>query len=343
MTTPSAPHQTAAAAPERTDRNAGSQIDAAPAVLQRAGEAQEEVPCLLCGADAPMLDRLAIDRLFGQPGAYRIVRCTSCDMRYVSPRPTFAALGAHYPDDYFPYRSEEDTPALLKPFTVPLVKLRWRSYVHRFEQARGPISTDTKIVDVGSGKNDFLSTVRELRGCVGTAVDFKPEMVAYVRDKLKMPIFEGTLQQAAFPAGSVDAVTMNEYLEHEPDPRAVLAEARRITRKGGHLAVEIPFTEGLPAKLFGARWSQIDAPRHLSHFTRATLAEMLRRSGYKLIHTRTFQVPFLIGMSVLQAFGAKRLGRMGLLDSALVALTALPFFLVHPLMDEFMFAVAEAE
>jgi hypothetical protein len=51
----------------------------------------------------------------------------------------------------------------------------------------------------------------------------------------------------------------------------------------------------------------------------------------------------LVGLSVLQALGHTRAGRMGLLDRMLVTLASLPFFAVYPLLDEFMFAVAEAE
>jgi SAM-dependent methyltransferase len=311
--------------------------------IQLAGEPQEEIPCPLCGEDAPELVMIACDRLFGRPGTYRMVRCTRCDMRYLSPRPTLAALGAHYPDDYFIYQTPEQSPAFMRPFQSFVNWLRWRAYIPRLERGRGRVDASTKIVDVGCGLNDFLALLQKMRGCQGVGVDFKPELVAYVRDKRKMPIFAGTLQDARFETGQYDLVTMNEYLEHEPDPRGVLTEARRITRKGGHLAVEVPYIEGLPARMFGSRWSQVDAPRHLSYFTRAALAEMLKRCGYKLVHTETFQMPVLLGVSVLQALGARNVGRMGFVEGTLALFASLPFLLAYPVMDEFLFAVAEAE
>lgn len=311
--------------------------------IQLAQEPQEEVPCPLCGEDAPELVMHTRDRLFGQPGTYRMVQCRTCSMRYLSPRPRLDALGAHYPDDYFIYKTADQAHALMRPAIKFIRWQRWTSYLRRLERGRGRLAPDAQIVDVGCGQNDWLSDLRTLRGCQGIGVDFKPELVAYVRDKLKMPIVEGTLKDARFEDARFDLVTMNEYLEHEPDPRGVLSEARRITKKGGHVAVEIPFVEGLPSRLFGSRWAQIDSPRHLSHFTRATLAEMLRRCGYRLVHTETFQVPLMLGFSVLHALGATRTGRMDLFEAALAALASLPFLLLYPLMDEFIFAVAEAE
>jgi ubiquinone/menaquinone biosynthesis C-methylase UbiE len=311
--------------------------------LELAPEPQEEVPCPLCGEDAPVLVMHARDRLFGRPGTYKVVRCQRCDMRYLSPRPRLEALGAHYPDDYFIYKTPDQAPSVMLPVLKLIRRQRWGSYLRRLERGRGRLRADAQLVDVGCGQNDWLNDLRAMRGCQGIGVDFKPEMVAYVRDKLHMPIAQGTLHEARFEDARFDLVTMNEYLEHEPDPRGVLTEARRITKKGGHVAVEIPFVEGLPARLFGSRWSQVDAPRHLSYFTRATLAEMLESCGYRLVHTETFQIPLLIGFSVLQAFGVTRMGHLGLFESVLAGLGALPFLLAFPLMDEFMFAVAEAE
>ncbi len=307
-----------------------------------APETLEEVPCPLCGADEPELVRYARDRLFGRPGRYRIVRCTKCQLRYLSPRPTVAGLGLHYPNEYFIYRTPDEVPALARPMMNALVASRWRSYIARLERARGRFTPETKVLDVGCGLNDCLRTLHDLRGSVGVGIDFKPEIVAYVRSQCALPVHEGTLQDAHFPDGSFDMVMMNEYLEHEPDPRGLLAEARRVTKKGGHLAVEVPFIEGFPAKLFGAYWSQIDAPRHLLHFTRETLTELLRRSGFRLVRLETFQVPMLVGMSVVQAFGHTRIGRMGLLERVLISAASLPFFVLYPLLDEFIFAVAEA-
>jgi SAM-dependent methyltransferase len=311
--------------------------------IQLAEEPQEAVSCPLCGNDSHQLIRYGRDRLFARPGMYRIVSCSSCGLRYVSPRPTFEGLALHYPTQYFIYQTPDQLPAFARPLLNAYSAMRFRPSIRRLERVRGRYQPDTKIVDVGCGLNDHLATLRRLRGCVGIGVDFKPEAAAYVRERLKMPVREGTLHDARFAAGELDVVSMIEYLEHEPHPREVLSEARRITKKGGHLVVEIPHTESIAAKIFGSCWSQIDAPRHLVHFTRGTLEEMLRRSGYRLIHTETFQIPFLIGASVLHALGHKHLGRMNLLDRTLMTLAGLPFLLVYPLMDELLFAVARAE
>lgn len=311
--------------------------------LKLPDEPLEEVACPLCRARSAEVVMHARDRLFARPGAYPIVRCRDCNLKYLSPRPTLEQLGAHYPDDYFIYRTEEEMSPLIRVLMRQLTEWRWRSYIERFEKVRGRFAPNTKIVDVGCGLNDLLASLQKRRGCQGVGVDFKPEIVEYVRNKRKMPVYQGTLHDARFADGEFDVVTMNEYLEHEPDPRGVLTEARRVTKAGGHLAVEVPFSDCLPARVFGSRWSQLDAPRHLTHFTRETLADMLKRSGYRMIHVQTFQIPMVIGMSVLQALGHRKLGRASFLDRWMVSAASMPFLPLAPLLDEFMFVVAQAE
>jgi ubiquinone/menaquinone biosynthesis C-methylase UbiE len=325
------------------DSQANADADADADANESVDEAQEAIACPVCGGSRSEVVLVARDRLFGRPGTYPMVQCKRCTMRYLSPRPTLEALGAHYPNDYFPYKTREEEHPLMRMFMPMADAQRWGAAIRRLERGRGRVTPETRVCDVGCGQNGFLVALQRQRGCLGVGVDFKAEMVEYVRDRLKMPVKHGTLMDARFEAGQFDLVTMNEYLEHEPDPRAVLMEARRVTKKGGHIAVEVPFIDSAPAKLFGSRWSMVDAPRHLSYFTRHTLGELLRQCGYRLTHVETFQVPMLLGLSVLQAFGARNIGRMGLIESTLALLASLPFYLVYPWMDELMVAVAEAE
>jgi hypothetical protein len=51
----------------------------------------------------------------------------------------------------------------------------------------------------------------------------------------------------------------------------------------------------------------------------------------------------MIGVSVLQALGHRRLGRLTFTDRTLSMLAALPLLPMFPFLDEFMFAVARAE
>jgi SAM-dependent methyltransferase len=304
-------------------------------------EIQEEVPCPLCAANAPLPDLVVRDRLFWRPGEYNIVRCSACSMRYLSPRPALAELAAHYPDNYFIYKKAEDVAAWMRPLLQRVSDVLCMRDLRRIEKVVGTLTPATQVLDVGCGMANLLSIAKKRRGCVGTGVEFKAEVAAYVRDVRKLPCIHGTLHDGRFADASFDLVTMNEYLEHEPMPRAVLQEARRITKPGGHISIEVPYSDSLPARLFGSRWAQIDAPRHLVHFTKKTLADMLGRSGYEIIHLKTFEIPLMVGFSATQLL-IKQIGGPTALDMGLALLASLPFYLFYPWMHEFIHVVARA-
>ncbi len=73
---------------------------------------------------------------------------------------------------------------------------------------------------------------------------------------------------------------MSHYLEHVPDPIAVLREARRILKKDGRAVARVPNFHSLSRMIFGSRWAPLEPPRHFYHFTPHTLEAVARKSGF---------------------------------------------------------------
>jgi SAM-dependent methyltransferase len=305
------------------------------------GEAIEDVDCPLCGSGKRTTVYNASDILYGKPGTYPVVRCQSCTLSYVSPRPTPEALGAHYPRDYISYSSSDDSPALARPFIRQLERSTSQRRIRLIERARGRILPETQIVDVGCGLNQLLEEVLRVRGAVGQGVDMDETMVQRALRR-GMPVTQSTFSEAKLETGRYDLVTMMEYLEHDPWPLSTLREARRVLRPGGHLAIEIPHVDGLPARFFKQHWANLDAPRHLVFFDRTTLRRALREQGFELESFTTFGIPFFVGMSMLFSMGWH--GRMRQLTAtqALAVMLGAPFVPALPWLHEFAFATARA-
>lgn len=165
------------------------------------GEAQEEIACPLCGGQDEELVLIARDLLFAKPGRYRLVRCRQCALEYVNPRPTPAALGPHYPEDYFGYAIHEKEPPLIAPMLRAFAQGISRRRIDYLERVTGRVEQGLEVLDVGCGVNRLLQHMKQLRGVEGLGLDFKPEIVDYVKNTLGMPIVEGTLHTAKFEDG----------------------------------------------------------------------------------------------------------------------------------------------
>lgn len=307
------------------------------------GEQQEEVDCPLCGASDEELVLIGRDLLFAKPGSYRLVKCRVCELEYVNPRPTPAALGPHYHEDYFGYAVHEKEPPLIAPMLRAFARGISNRRIAYLEKVVGRLTPELAVLDVGCGVNRLLQRMQEVRGVEGLGVDFKPEIVEYVKDTLGMPIVEGTLHTAAFEDGRFDVVLMMEYLEHESDPKAILAEARRVTKTGGHVALEIPHIDSLPGRLFRSVWWNLDLPRHLIFPTESSLRRMLDDVGYELISVKKFTFPFYVGMSIVQALGQRHWIKNRTWFPIVSSIIGAPFIPLQWLLPEFMFAVARAK
>lgn len=84
--------------------------------------------------------------------------------------------------------------------------------------------------------------------------------------------FECYLDRIPKPDGHYDAVILTQVLEHVPNPDAVMQELARVTRRGGSLLLSVP----LNGPLHGEPW-------HFCQFTHYGLAEIGKRTGWKLV------------------------------------------------------------
>ena len=142
-----------------------------------------------------------------------------------------------------------------------------------------------RLLDVGAGSGVLVARMGAL-GWQAEGLDFDPRSVAAARGR-GLTMHLGALEQARFPEASFEAVTMSHSLEHVHDPVRWLAEARRILRPRGRLALATPNTRSLLHRVYGQHWFALDPPRHLHIFNRGALAAALRSAGFGDFHIFT--------------------------------------------------------
>jgi SAM-dependent methyltransferase len=274
---------------------------------------------------------------------YQVVTCAACGLRYTRPLPTELELTRLYCGEYY----GEGQPRLLSWDTI-------RAALHRgvLQQRRRALlgRPPGRILDVGCGDGDFLAGLKR-RGWQVSGIEFSDAAAALSRAK-GIDIFQGDLASARFPNGSFDVVTFWHVLEHIPEPVPVLVEARRILRDDGLLVVEVPDSASLTFRLCRQHWFPLDVPRHLQHFTPATLNALLERVGFapvrrQSLHPTDFLLSFMSFMNRLGVLGrrggahyfvsdfrrAGRVGKAGFLALGLpIGLLSAPYSLLNTLL-----------
>lgn len=135
------------------------------------------------------------------------------------------------------------------------------------------------VLDIGAGVGEALAW-HQARGCRATGLDPDPAAARIAREH-GLEVRHGPLCGADWPAGSFDAITMDQVLEHLPDPLAALRAAATMLRPGGRLVVTTPNGGSTLRRLLGRRWQHWHAPYHLHIFSPRSLALALRTTGFR--------------------------------------------------------------
>lgn len=234
----------------------------------------EEPDCLLCGSRRSTVLIEAPDATPGSPPLLFTVRqCLDCSLCYTSPRPSPSTIGPFYPDTYPPHRLRPDRAVrpvrVVRPWAWP-----------RKERQTLPWQGEGRLLDFGCGSGSYLERMHR-QGWQVIGLDVSDAAVERVREELGLPVLAGSLPHPALDPASLDVITMWHSLEHVHSPLEVLREARRLLAPGGTLLVAVPNIDSLPFHWFGPNWYGLDLPRHLTHFSPATLRLMVEAAGFR--------------------------------------------------------------
>lgn len=303
--------------------------------------------CDLCGAAAPQPLMEARDRLYGlTTGLFRWVRCASCGLVYLCPRPTPEEVIRYYPlqgyDPYRPLAARRGTMGRWRGRLKRLALASWRGYPFLGERrwllrfaslpflpwrARlavvPPYRAGGWLLDVGCGNGAYLRAMRDL-GWEVYGVEIHAETTRRAREAWGLDVRQGTLEEAGFPDGAFDVITFWHTLEHLPSPRRTLAECLRLLRPGGLVMLETPNLGGPGARLFGGRWFHLDAPRHFYAFTPDTLRNLLVQVGFTAVQMRPVAstVSLAGSLQIIWDEARGRVGGRGVRENPVVRLVA---------------------
>ena len=130
-----------------------------------------------------------------------------------------------------------------------------------------------RLVDVGGGTGNYSVALRD-EGWEPLVIDRQPEMLARAAAKgLETQL--GDAQRLPLADASTDAVMLVSMLHHVERPELALAEARRILRPGGRLALMVFTREDVSEMWLGEYFPSTRAWTSASHAPLAELSAML--------------------------------------------------------------------
>jgi SAM-dependent methyltransferase len=203
----------------------------------------------------------------------RVQACAHCGLFFLSPRMDSEERAAYYEEEYslrFRGAARPDAAALAPRDRAAqyraAVLARW-----------GVLRPGTWLLELGCGAGNFLAQCHT-RGVAACGVE--PSR-GYAESGLErgLDIRIGPFPQEHGPRDAYGVIALFHVLEHLPRPLEMLADVRARLAPGGALVVEVPDLD----RALGPRWSERYFHRpHLLDFTRATLEQALRRTGFAI-------------------------------------------------------------
>lgn len=187
-----------------------------------------------------------------------IVRCRSCDLRFLSNPDDAQTIG-----DFYDGFDRELFTIYADAKRSTLIDSTWRTTLGRLSGALGG-TAGRSLFDVGSGDGQFLDLARTA-GFEVAGNELSPGAVEMTKEAYAIDLHLGDLSTID-GADLFDAVTMWCVLAHVSDPHALLANCLRILKPGGVLFMQTP------------RWSAMDATAlAASRVSRGRLSRVIDR------------------------------------------------------------------
>ena len=151
-----------------------------------------------------------------------------------------------------------------------------------------PLTRSSAILDVGCGSGDWLRRLaaigfRNLTGC-------DPYMDADVTEA-GLLLLKSDIRSVE---GLFDLIVISHTLEHVEDPQADMAELSARLAPGGILMVRIPILNRFAWLKYGGYWVQLDAPRHMTLFSRPGFEKLATNVGLQVLDTTFDASEFMV-------------------------------------------------
>lgn len=210
-------------------------------------------------------------------GVFEIWQCNTCTARFTQGIPDKNEIEKYYKSE--DYISHSDTKKGLINSMYHFVRKRTLRGKRKLVEKYTRLSAG-KILDIGAGTGAFLH-IMEQAGWEATGLE--PDETA--RENAQQ-LYGLSLQppEELFNPGSktFDAITLWHVLEHVHDLHAYMGQLKKILKPTGSLFIAVPNYTCYDAKVYNQFWAAYDVPRHLYHFSPASITQLLLQHGLQL-------------------------------------------------------------
>ncbi len=256
--------------------------------------------CPICGSNSLHKEFSAVDHLVSQE-CFDVWICGHCGFRFTQNVPDEQGIDKYYESaDYISHSdTEKGLMNRLYHFARNIMLTAKAGHVTRATGLR-----QGWLLDIGSGTGYFAHLMTEW-GWTVRAIEKNSQARHFAQEHFGLKSDDeeafNTLQDKSF-----DCITLWHVLEHLQHLNIMGDKFYRWLKDDGALLIAVPNNASTDASHYGADWAAWDVPRHLWHFSPATMQLFAQKHGFKIMKTIPMPLDgFYVSMLTEQYLGHK--------------------------------------
>ncbi len=205
---------------------------------------------------------------------FKVLKCKSCTLLFTQDVAEQHEIGKYYASEN--YISHSDTQVgLVNKLYHSVRKRTLQSKKNLIEKETGKSAGN--ILDIGCGTGAFLHTMKtngwDITGLEpDEAAGAKAKSLYAIEPQPSLNIFD-------LPNNKYDAITMWHVLEHVHQLHEYVEQLKNMLTEKGKIFIAVPNYTSYDAQHYGQFWAAYDVPRHLYHFSPASIKNLVEQHG----------------------------------------------------------------
>ncbi|MEJ1236828.1 class I SAM-dependent methyltransferase [Chryseolinea sp. T2] len=236
----------------------------------------QQLTCPICHANSFTPFLKVKDHTVSQE-TFEVLKCNKCSFLLTHPIP--ADLGKYYESVNYISHSNQTTTITDALYKIARgITLKWKTNLIT-EYNSLPTKT---LLDYGCGTGAFLTHAKKYGWDInGVEPAHQPREIATSSTKVKI-----TPSIQELPSKQYSVITLWHVIEHVHQLHETLNELTSRLENNGTIFIAVPNHSSKDAQKYREHWAAYDTPRHLWHFSKSTMLDLLKQHGltpYKIV------------------------------------------------------------
>lgn len=236
--------------------------------------------CPVCGSNQ-IADKFVVKDYTVSGEEYMLQQCSDCSFVFTQDIPSQEEIGPYYASQN--YISHSNTQKGLVNNLYHKVRKITLASKRKMIVAETGIAKGS-LLDVGCGTGAFLN---EMKTAGWNITGLEPDETARKNAQELFGIqTKPSPELFSLPEGSYDAITMWHVLEHVHQLHEYVEQLKKLLKPGGKLLIAVPNYTSYDAGKYQRFWAAYDVPRHLYHFSPASMRVLMEKHGLRVARTK---------------------------------------------------------